>query len=58
MTKMLFFCPFLQRDIDALKKEVSKIRLTIAERRKQFPKEIETHAQIKKDIEVCSPFMP
>lgn len=44
------FC--LQREIDALKEEVSAMRETTAEGREQLRKELETHTQIKKDIEV------
>lgn len=48
----LLFVNFLQREVDALKGEISVMMRTTAERKKQLQKEFETHAQIKKDIEV------
>ncbi len=48
----MLFVNFLQREIDALREEISMMRKTTAERKKQLQKEFETHAQIKKDIEV------
>lgn len=42
----------VQGEIDALKEEISVTRRTAAEGREQLRKELETHTQIKKDIEV------
>ncbi|XP_067356229.1 coiled-coil domain-containing protein 122 [Channa argus] len=39
-----------KREVDALKDEICRTRKTIAERREQLRKEVETHAQIKQDI--------
>ncbi|XP_033181500.1 coiled-coil domain-containing protein 122 [Mastacembelus armatus] len=41
-----------KREVDALKKEISVTRKTIAGKRQQLQKELESHAQIKKDIEI------
>ena len=48
----VFLVTFLQREIDALKREISIIRQTTTERKEQLRKEFETHTQIKKNIEV------
>lgn len=42
----------LQREIDALKAEISAMKKTAAEKRESLLKETETHAQIKEDTEV------
>lgn len=42
----------LQRENNALKVEISVMKKTVAEKRKQLLKETETHTQIKKDTEV------
>lgn len=48
-----FICLFpVQREMDALKEEISVTKKLVAERREQLQKEFETHSQIKKDIEV------
>uniref|UniRef100_A0A3Q0QU00 Coiled-coil domain containing 122 n=1 Tax=Amphilophus citrinellus TaxID=61819 RepID=A0A3Q0QU00_AMPCI len=44
---------FLQREVNALKEEISLKMKTISEKRGQLQKELEICAQIKKDIEVC-----
>ncbi|XP_041835119.1 coiled-coil domain-containing protein 122-like [Melanotaenia boesemani] len=41
-----------KREIDALKKDISERKTTIAERREQLRNECETHTQLKKDIEI------
>lgn len=48
----VFWSTVLQREIDALKREISEMRKTKAEKEEQLRKEFETHTQIKKDIEV------
>ncbi|XP_039648800.1 coiled-coil domain-containing protein 122-like isoform X5 [Perca fluviatilis] len=42
----------LKSEIDALKGEISLMRETIAKTREKVQKELETHTQIKKDIEI------
>lgn len=42
----------LQREMDALKENISVRRKLIAERREGLRQEFETHTQLKKDIEV------
>lgn len=44
--------PFLQRETDALKEEISAMTKTTAEAKEQLEKELETQSQLKKDIEV------
>ncbi|XP_054647524.1 uncharacterized protein LOC129189647 [Dunckerocampus dactyliophorus] len=41
-----------KREVDALTEEIAAMRKTIAERRENLQKELESHAQIKKDIEI------
>lgn len=50
--KLYVLSQFLQREVDALREEISVMRKTAAERKEQLQKEFETHTQIKKDIEV------
>lgn len=45
---------FLQKEINALKEEISLKMKTISEKKGQLQKEFEIHAQIKKDIQVCN----
>ncbi|KAK5619262.1 hypothetical protein CRENBAI_018112 [Crenichthys baileyi] len=41
-----------KHETDALKREISERKMAIAERRQQLKKEFETHAELKKDIEI------
>ncbi|KAF7663187.1 hypothetical protein LDENG_00214850 [Lucifuga dentata] len=41
-----------RREIDALKRKITVLKKTVAEKREQLQKESETHTQIKKDIEI------
>lgn len=49
---LCFLFKNLQREINALKVEISAMKKTASEKRKQLLKETETHTQIKKDTEV------
>lgn len=46
----MFIVP--QREIDALKEKISVMRKAAADMRERLRKEFETHAEIRKDIEV------
>lgn len=50
--KLYVLRTFLQREVDALREEISVMRRTAAERKEQLQKEFETHTQMKKDIKV------
>nr|XP_057907940.1 coiled-coil domain-containing protein 122 [Doryrhamphus excisus] len=41
-----------KREVDALKEEIAAMKKTISERRENLQKELQTHAEIKKDIEI------